>query len=64
MGEAKLTLAGAQSDYDYALDVAAGEVAVGDKTYSGLAGSFAIDNNADKKVNVVCAVGKVVLEFR
>lgn len=63
MGEAKLTLDGAQSDYDYALDVAAGEVAVGDKTYSGLAGSFAIDNNADKKVNVVCAVGKVVLEF-
>jgi hypothetical protein len=64
MGELKLTLAGTQTDFDYDLSCGMGELKVGDDSYNGLAQEKQISNNASKNMELECAMGSVVVEFK
>ncbi len=64
MGELKLTLAGAQTDFNYDLSCGMGELKVGDDSYNGLAQEKQINNNASKNMELECAMGSVVVEFK
>lgn len=64
MGELKLTLAGAQTDFNYDLSCGMGELKVGDDSYNGLAQEKQINNNASKNMELECAMGSVVVKFK
>jgi len=64
MGELKLTLAGMQTDFNYDLSCGMGELKVGDDSYNGLAQEKQINNNASKNMELECAMGSVVVEFK
>jgi len=64
MGELKLTLAGTQTDFNYDLSCGMGELKVGDDSYNGLAQEKQINNNASKNMELECAMGSVVVEFK
>ena len=63
MGELKLTLAGAQTDFNYDLSCGMGEMKVGEDSYNGMAQEKQIDNHADKNMQLECAMGSVKVEF-
>lgn len=64
MGEFKATLAGAQTDFNYDLSCGMGEMKVGDDSYSGMAQEKQINNQADKDMQLECAMGSVRVEFK
>lgn len=64
MGELKLTLAGAQGDFNYDLSCGMGEMKVGDDSYNGMANEKQINNQAAKDMELNCAMGSVVVEFQ
>lgn len=64
MGELKVTLAGAQTDFNYDLSCGMGEMKVGDDSYSGMAQEKQIDNQASKNMQLDCAMGSVRVEFK
>ena len=64
MGSVELELAGEETDYNYRLQVAAGEVGIGKRSYGGVAGETRIDNNAAKEIEVECAMGSIDISFR
>lgn len=63
MGNLSLELTGAQTDYNYDVDVAAGNVTIGNESFSGIAGDREINNNASKNVTVECALGNIDISF-
>lgn len=63
MGNVDLELAGAESSFNYKVEVAAGNVTIGGKPYSGLAKEKDIDNNALKDISVECAMGNISVSF-
>lgn len=64
MGELKLTLAGAQGDFNYDLSCGMGEMKVGDDSYNGMAQEKQINNQAAKDMELNCAMGSVMVEFQ
>lgn len=63
MGEVLVKLDDAQTDYNYDVEVAAGDVTIGSESFSGIAGERKIDNNAAKKIDIECAMGSVEVTF-
>lgn len=63
MGSVQLELAGKETDFDYKLEVAAGEISIGDSSYAGIAGEKYIDNSADKEIDIECAMGSIDISF-
>ncbi|MDE7114318.1 MAG: DUF4097 domain-containing protein, partial [Acetatifactor sp.] len=63
MGNIDLTLAGAENSFNYEVEVAAGNVTIGGKTYSGLAKEKDIDNDALRDISVECAMGNISISF-
>lgn len=63
MGEVNLELAGAGTDFNYDVEVAAGEVTVGEESFGGIAGDRSVNNNAAKNINIECAMGAVEVSF-
>lgn len=64
MGELKAALTGEQTDFNYDLSCGMGEMKVGDDSYSGMAQEKQINNQADKDMQLECAMGSVVVEFQ
>lgn len=64
MGNMELTLAGRQQDFNYQLEVAAGNLTLGASSYSGLAQERDIQNGADKNIEIECAMGNVAILFK
>ena len=64
MGELKLTLAGAQTDFNYDLSCGMGEMKVGENSYNGMANEKQINNRAVKDMQLECAMGSVKVEFQ
>lgn len=64
MGELKLTLAGEQTDFNYDLSCGMGAMKVGDDSYNGMAQEQQINNQAAKNMQLDCAMGSVVVEFK
>ena len=63
MGEINLKLDDSQADYNYDVEVAAGEVTIGSESFGGIAGERNINNNAAKNINVECAMGSIEVAF-
>lgn len=63
MGSIEMTLAGEASDFNYQVELAMGDVQLGDRSYSGMAGEWDIDNNAAKEINVECGMGSISVSF-
>lgn len=63
MGSIEILLSGREEDYNYSVAVAAGSVSIGKTEYSGLGQKKTINNNADKKINLDCAMGEISVKF-
>lgn len=63
MGNLKLDLDGKKEDFNYDIEGALGNLKIGNESYSGLADSRRIHNDADKKIKVSCAMGNVTIQF-
>jgi len=63
MGEIEMLLSGSEEDYDYKVSVAAGNVTIGSRNYSGVGQKGTINNHADKKVVLDCAMGDIKVDF-
>lgn len=63
MGNLDLKLDGSKQDYNYKLDAAAGNVDIGRDSFSGLATSRWIDNNAARTLNIKCSMGNISIRF-
>lgn len=63
MGNMALTLMGSQQDFNYYLEVAAGNIEVGRNSYSGVANEQKIHNGADKDIAIECSMGNITIEF-
>lgn len=63
MGNIDMKLAGSEKDYDYSIECGMGNVKIGGSTYSGLGNEKDIDNDADRKMDVECAVGNIEIRF-
>lgn len=63
MGELSLQLTGTKTDYNYDVEVAAGEVTIDNESFGGIAGERKINNNASKNVAVECAMGNIDISF-
>ncbi|MCM1162616.1 MAG: DUF4097 family beta strand repeat-containing protein [Roseburia sp.] len=63
MGNVELNLSGESWDFDYAIDCAAGNVEIENSQFSGLGVTKYIDNGAEKKITVDCAMGNVAIDF-
>ncbi len=64
MGNILLSLVGEETDFNYRLDVAAGDVSIGDRSFGGMAEERDIDNNASKDIGVECAMGSICIDFK
>ncbi len=63
MGDLVLNLTGSKDVFNYDVEVAAGEVTIGNESFGGIAGERKIDNNAPTDINVECAMGNVEITF-
>lgn len=63
MGDVTIKLDDSQTDYNYDVEVAAGDVTIGSESFSGIAGERNINNNATKNINIECAMGSVEVAF-
>ena len=63
MGNVELTLDGSSQDYNYKLEAAAGNVDIGRDSFSGLATERRINNNADRTLEIECAMGNISVRF-
>ena len=63
MGNVELTLDGSNQDYNYKLEAAAGNVDIGRDSFSGLATERRINNNAERTLEIECAMGNISVQF-
>lgn len=63
MGNLELTLSGSEHDFNYQLEVAAGNLTLGRSSYGGLAQERNIQNGADKNIEIECSMGNVSVMF-
>lgn len=63
MGELVMDLSGKESDHNYSVRCAAGEVEIGNQSGSMLAIERYIDNGADSEYSVDCSMGTISITF-
>ena len=63
MGAITLELEGDESDYNYNIDVDAGDVQIGEKSYSGIGYSDYIDNGSINEFDLDCDMGSISITF-
>lgn len=63
-GSVSLDLSGAETEYDYNLEAAMGDITIGDQNYSGLSYHKSRNNGAAYKMNVDCSMGEITVSFR
>lgn len=64
MGEVELTVKGNETDFNYNVEAAIGNIDIGRSSYSGLAREKRINNGADKAMNVECSIGNISIDFK
>lgn len=62
-GEVDFTAAGKEKDYNYEIEMGAGEVTIGGGRFSGLGMEKEIRNHARKSISVECGAGAVGISF-
>lgn len=63
IGMAELVLTGSSADHNYEVDVAAGSIMLGGRSYSGLGFSQSIENGADSDFTLTSSMGMITVEF-
>lgn len=64
MGNMELSLDGKESDYNYELECAAGNIDINDNTISALASERKIHNGASKNIELTCNMGNISIRFK
>ena len=64
MGSVSMNLAGKETDFNYDIESAMGSVIIGAREYSGLASGNKINNAANKKIDIDCAMGSIEIFFQ
>ena len=62
-GSVGLELSNRYADFNYQVDVGAGEVDLGEQEYSGIGNNVNLNNNAEHTMNIKCGMGEVSAEF-
>ena len=64
IGNIDLDINGKESDYDYEISCSAGEIDIGDSSYSGIGHEKKISNpGASGKMDLDCGVGNITVDF-
>ncbi|MBO5292420.1 MAG: DUF4097 family beta strand repeat protein [Lachnospiraceae bacterium] len=63
LGSAVFELDGQETDFDYEIGVAAGEISVGSHSYSGLNEKTKVDNKAGRRMELECSMGSIEVSF-
>lgn len=63
MGNISMKLQGLESEYNYILEAAMGNIRIGDSKYSGLASERRVDNGSRSTFDVECAMGNIEIDF-
>lgn len=63
MGAISMELEGDESDYNYDVDVDAGDIRIGSRKYSGMNCSEEIDNDGIADFNLDCDMGSIEIKF-
>lgn len=63
MGSIEMKLDGAASDFNYQVALAMGDVQVGERSFSGMAGEWDIDNNSSRDIIAECGMGSISVSF-
>lgn len=63
MGNVEMELSNLYNDFNYKVQVGAGDVEIGDREYSGVSNSVSLNNDSDKTMNIKCGMGDVSVEF-
>jgi len=63
MGSLEMKVDGKWEDFNYDLDCGMGNLQLGENTYSGISNEKEIDNQADKEMEIKCAMGNIEIEF-
>lgn len=63
VGEVVYKASGSQTDYNYEIVCATGEVICGESQYSGIGVDQKIDNGAAKNMGIECGIGRVTIQF-
>lgn len=62
-GDVKAAILGKESDYSVDVDLGAGSVTVGSRSFSGVGVDEKIEGNTDKEISVECGMGDVRISF-
>ena len=63
MGRIALSVEGQQEDFDYHTDCVAGDIVIGGISGGGSVGEHAYRNQADKYMDLSCAMGEIAVDF-
>lgn len=63
VGEMTLKLTNKESDFNYNISCGVGEISINGKSYSGIANSHEIDNDAEYDFDMDCGVGEIEVTF-
>ena len=63
MGNVELALEGKQSDHNYHIECAAGNIDIKGYSMAGFLGEKEIDNGADSDYDISCNMGNITVEF-
>ncbi len=63
MGEIAMSIIGEEEDFDYDVEVGAGEVRIGTRSYSGVGSGGSQENGTGREIDVECGMGEAVIDF-
>lgn len=63
MGEIAMDIIGEETDFNYDVEVGAGEVQIGSRSYSGVGSGGSKDDGLDRTIDVECGMGQATLKF-
>ena len=63
MGSLEMVIEGSQTDFNYDVECGMGNIDLGRSSYSGVAQDKRIDNGAEKRMVIECAMGDVDISF-
>jgi len=63
MGEIAMSIIGEEADFDYDVEVGAGEVRIGTRSYSGVGSGGSQENGTGREIDVECGMGEAIINF-
>ena len=64
LGNMDITIEGSEEDYNYEIECAAGNIALGGRSIAGLAAERNIDNSAPGTIELSCNMGNITVNFQ